>query len=167
MSRIVLGVDPGSRVTGYGLVDETGDRLQHLESGHIALPPHLPHSRRLARIYQRLQELIQRYQPEALAVEEVFLARNVQSALKLGQVRGIVLLAAAQVDISVYEYSPLSLKKAVVGYGQASKSQVQLMIQQLLGQAVPNHNASDALALSICHLFHSRRQQLIQASAPV
>lgn len=167
MNRIVLGVDPGSRVTGYGLVGETGDRLQYLESGHISLPPHLPHSRRLSRIYERLQELIHRYQPEALAVEEVFLARNVQSALKLGQVRGIVLLAAAQVGISVYEYSPLSLKKAVVGYGQASKSQVQLMIQQLLGQTVANHNASDALALSICHLFHSRHQHLLQASAPV
>lgn len=167
MNRIVLGVDPGSRVTGYGLVGETGDRLQYLESGHISLPSHLPHSRRLSRIYERLQELIHRYQPEALAVEEVFLARNVQSALKLGQVRGIVLLAAAQVEISVYEYSPLSLKKAVVGYGQASKSQVQLMIQQLLGQTVANHNASDALALSICHLFHSRQQHFLQASTPV
>ncbi|MDD3581490.1 MAG: crossover junction endodeoxyribonuclease RuvC [Desulfobacca sp.] len=167
MSLIVLGVDPGSRVTGYGLVGEQQEILHHLDSGQINLPARLPQSQRLLRIYQRLTELLGMQPPGALAVEEVFLARNVQSALKLGQVRGVVLLAAAQAGVPVFEYSPLVLKKAVVGYGQASKDQVKMMVEQLLGQTVTNHNAADALALSICHLFHARQQRLISGPSPV
>jgi crossover junction endodeoxyribonuclease RuvC len=164
---IVLGIDPGSRVTGYGVVAEVGEDLRHLDSGHLNLSSQWPQSRRLVRIYQRLAELLQAHQPEALAVEEVFLAHNVQSALKLGQVRGVVLLAAAQVGVPVFEYSPLALKKAVVGYGQASKAQVKLMVEQLLSQPVTNHNAADALALSICHLFHARHQRRLALETPV
>jgi len=167
VSLIVLGVDPGSRVTGYGLVGERQECLYHLDSGQINLPGRLPQSQRLLRIYQRLTELLELQPPGALAVEEVFLARNVQSALKLGQVRGVVMLAAAQAGVPVFEYSPLVLKKAVVGYGQASKDQVKMMVEQLLGQTVTNHNAADALALSICHLFHDRQQRLISDQSPV
>jgi len=159
MNRIILGVDPGSRATGYGLIAAAGESLLHLESGFIALPAQLSHSQRLARIYQRLESLISRYNPEALAVEAVFLAHNVQSALKLGQVRGVVLLAAGQANIPVFEYSPLTLKKAIVGYGQATKTQVLLMVENLLGLTLNNHNTADALALSLCHHFHSRWPQ--------
>ena len=163
MSLIILGVDPGSRATGYGLVAADGDRMFHLDSGFIALPSHLPHSRRLAKIYQRLEELIQEHQPAALAVEAVFLAHNVQSTIKLGQVRGVILLAAGRSDLPVYEYSPLVLKKAIVGYGQASKTQMLLMVENLLGLKLSNHNTADALALSLCHHFHSRWSHQLDA----
>jgi crossover junction endodeoxyribonuclease RuvC len=163
MSLIILGVDPGSRATGYGLVAAQGDQIFHVDSGYISLSGQLPHSRRLARIYQRLEELIQLHQPAALAVEAVFLAHNVQSTIKLGQVRGVVLLAAGRADLPVYEYSPLVLKKAIVGYGQASKTQVLLMVENLLGLKISNHNTADALALSLCHHFHSRWNRQLDA----
>ncbi len=156
MSTIFLGVDPGSRATGYGLVAAEGDRLLHVASGCLTLPAAWPHSRRLTRIFQRLEEVIARYQPAALVVEEVFLAHNVQSTLKLGQVRGVVLLAAGRADVPVFEYPALVLKKAVVGYGQATKTQMLLMTEKLLGVKITNHNTADALALSLCHHFHRR-----------
>ncbi len=159
MSLMILGVDPGSRATGYGLVAAEGDRLWHVDSGCIHLPGTLPHSRRLARIYQRLQALVAQYQPQAFVVEEVFLAHNVQSTIKLGQVRGIILLAAGQADLPVFEYSPLVLKKAIVGYGQATKTQMLLMVEKLLNLKISNHNTADALALSLCHHFHCRWPQ--------
>ncbi len=164
MSLIILGVDPGSRATGYGLVAADGDRLSHVDSGCITVPSSLPHSRRLTRIYQRLAEVLQRYQPAALVVEEVFLAHNVQSTIKLGQVRGIILLAAGQADLPVFEYSPLVLKKAIVGYGQATKTQMLLMVEKLLHLKISNHNTADALALSLCHHFHCRWHQHLEAA---
>lgn len=156
MNLVILGVDPGSRATGYGLVAVEGDRMYHVDSGYISLPAQLPHSRRLARIFQRLEGLIDIHQPGAVAVEEVFLAHNVQSTIKLGQVRGVVLLAAGRANLPIYEYSPLALKKAIVGYGQASKTQLLLMVENLLGLKIGNHNTADALALSLCHHFHCR-----------
>jgi len=165
MNALVLGVDPGSRVTGYGLVAAAGETLIHVDSGHISLPASLPHSQRLGRIFARLEELLHRHRPAAVAVEEVFVAHNPQSALKLGQVRGVVLLAAARGELPVFEYSPLALKKALVGYGQATKAQMQLMVEQLLGRPVANHNAADALALAICHLLHGRFQDRLTAAA--
>jgi crossover junction endodeoxyribonuclease RuvC len=163
MSLIILGVDPGSRATGYGLVAANGDQIFHLDSGFISLPGQMPHSQRLAKIYQRLEELIQTHQPAALVVESVFLAHNVQSTIKLGQVRGVILLAAGLAHLPVYEYSPLALKKAIVGYGQASKTQVLLMVENLLGLKLNNHNTADALALSLCHHFHSRWNRQLDA----
>ena len=163
MSLIILGVDPGSRATGYGLVAADGDQMFHIDSGFIALPSHLPHSQRLAKIYQRLEDLIIEYQPASLAVEAVFLANNVQSTIKLGQVRGIVLLAAGRANLPVFEYSPLVLKKAIVGYGQASKTQMLMMVENLLGLKISNHNTADALALSLCHHFHSRWSRQLDA----
>lgn len=164
MSLIILGVDPGSRATGYGLVAAAGDQLRHVDSGCITLPAALPHSRRLTRIHQRLTELIRRHQPQAVVVEEVFLAHNVQSTIKLGQVRGVVLLAAGQSDLPVFEYAPLVLKKAIVGYGQATKTQVLLMVENMLGLKLSNHNIADALALSLCHHFHCRWPQSQEAA---
>jgi crossover junction endodeoxyribonuclease RuvC len=163
MSLVILGVDPGSRATGYGLVAADGDQMFHLDSGFVSLPSHMPHSQRLAKIYQRLEDLIQAHQPASVAVEAVFLANNVQSTIKLGQVRGIVLLAAGRANLPVFEYSPLALKKAIVGYGQASKAQMLMMVENLLGLKISNHNTADALALSLCHHFHSRWSRQLDA----
>ena len=163
MSLVILGVDPGSRATGYGLVAADGDQMFHLDSGFVSLPSHMPHSQRLAKIYQRLEDLIQEYQPASVAVEAVFLANNVQSTIKLGQVRGIVLLAAGRANLPIFEYSPLALKKAIVGYGQASKTQMLMMVENLLGLKISNHNTADALALSLCHHFHSRWSRQLDA----
>jgi crossover junction endodeoxyribonuclease RuvC len=158
VSRVVLGVDPGSRHTGYGVLQEDGERLLHLASGGIQAGSRPPLERRLRQSYDGLNGLIQQHQPQALALEEIFLAANVRSAFILGQVRGVVLLAAAQAELPVYHYAPLVVKKAVVGYGQASKAQVQLMVEHLLGLKVENQHAADALAVGLCHLFHCRWQ---------
>jgi crossover junction endodeoxyribonuclease RuvC len=163
MSLTILGVDPGSRATGYGLVAAEGDRMYHIDSGFITLPSHLPHSQRLAKIFRRLEGLIDLHQPAALAVESVFMAHNVQSTIKLGQVRGIVLLAAGLANLPVFEYSPLGLKKAIVGYGQATKTQMLLMVENLLSLKINNHNTADALALSLCHHFHCRWSRQLNA----
>ena len=165
MSQIVLGVDPGSRATGYGLVASDGERFWHLASGCISLPAAMVHSRRLTRIYQQLTEIIARYQPAAVAVEEVFAAHNVQSAIKLGQVRGVILLAAGMAQLPVFEYAPVVLKKAIVGYGQATKTQMLLLVEKLLAVPIANHNIADALALSLCHHFHCRWHQHVEAAA--
>jgi crossover junction endodeoxyribonuclease RuvC len=156
VSGIVLGVDPGSLNTGFGVILAEGDRLTHLAHGQIALANRIPLEMRLCQIYDRLRELIEAHQPHTVALEEIFLATNVKSAFILGQVRGVVLLAAAKASLAVHLYPPLVVKKAVVGYGRADKSQVKLMVEQLLGLKVNNHHAADALAVGVCHLFHSR-----------
>lgn len=157
MSRIVLGVDPGSRHTGFGVLTGEGDRLRHLASGRIQAGARPPLEARLCRIYDALTALIRQHRPQALALEEIYLAANVHSAFTLGQVRGVVLLAAAQASLPIFHYPPATVKKAVVGYGQATKAQVQLMVEHLLGLKVPDQHAADALAVAACHLFHSRR----------
>lgn len=156
MRQVVLGVDPGSRHTGYGVLQGQGDRMQHLAHGHIVAGSQAPLEKRLCRIYDTLSELIQEHQPQSVALEEIFLGNNIQSALTLGQVRGVIILAAAQAQLPVFRYPPLTVKKAVVGYGQASKAQVQLMVEHLLGLKVDNQHAADALAVAACHLFHHR-----------
>jgi crossover junction endodeoxyribonuclease RuvC len=157
VSRVVLGVDPGSRHTGFGVLRGDGEELKHLASGHINAGSRAPLEARLRRIFDGLSELIRVHQPQALALEEIFLSAHVQTALTLGQVRGVVLLAAAQAGLPIFQYPPLVVKKAVVGYGQASKAQVQLMVEHLVGEKVTSQHAADALAVSLCHLFHSRR----------
>lgn len=156
MSGIVLGVDPGSLHTGFGVILAEGDRLTSLAHGQIASANRLPLEMRLCQIYDGLRTLIEEHQPHILALEEIFLANNVKSAFILGQVRGVVLLVAAKASLPVSLYPPLVVKKTVVGYGAASKSQVKLMVEQLLGLKVNNYHAADALAVGVCHLFHSR-----------
>jgi crossover junction endodeoxyribonuclease RuvC len=158
---IVLGVDPGSRTTGYGVVSLQGDRLRCVDCGAIATAKKgkLPGiAERLAIIYRELEALIRRVSPEVVVVEEVFYAANFKSALTLGHVRGVVLLAASQVGIPLMEYSPLEVKKAVVGYGRADKKQIQTMVKVLLNlQSEPEpHDAADALAIALCHCFNSK-----------
>jgi crossover junction endodeoxyribonuclease RuvC len=151
----VLGIDCGTECTGYGVVELAScGKLRCLTSGAIKLSPRDRLPARLNRIYRQLQELILEHQPSHVAIEDVFYALNVKSALKLGQVRGVAMLAAAAAGLEVAEYAPLSIKSAVVGYGKAEKQQVQLMVTRLLElPEVPEPaDASDALAIAICHL---------------
>lgn len=149
----VLGVDPGSVTTGYGLVADRGSELQAVAFGAIATRARAPFAQRLLRIYRELRAVIARHRPDCAAVESVFFAVNVDSALRLGQARGVALLALAEEGIDVVEYSPREIKQAVTGYGQAEKSQVQEMVRLLLRLPEPPRpaDAADALALAICH----------------
>ncbi len=149
----VLGIDPGIVTTGYGLVDLSGHTLRAVTFGAISTQAGLPFTQRLLRIHQELQTVLNRSQPDCAAVEAVFFARNVQSALRLGQARGVILLALAQAGVEVHEYSALEVKQAVTSYGQAVKGQVQEMVRLLLGMAeAPSPaDAADALAVAICH----------------
>jgi crossover junction endodeoxyribonuclease RuvC len=151
----VLGIDCGTEYTGYGIVDLLDDEsLVCLDCGAIKVSPREPMAVRLSRISIRLGELIVEHHPDRVAIEDVFYALNVKSALKLGQVRGVAMLAAASAGLEVTEYSPLSIKSAVVGYGRAEKHQVQQMVARLLRLAeIPEPpDAADALAIAICHL---------------
>ncbi|MYA18498.1 MAG: crossover junction endodeoxyribonuclease RuvC [Gammaproteobacteria bacterium] len=154
----VLGVDPGSRLTGYGVVDVDGDALRYVTSGCIRTTRG-PFTGRLADIYRGVEEVIAAYSPDEFVVEEVFFARNPQSALKLGQARGVAIAAAVRSSLPVSEYAARSVKQAVVGTGNATKAQVQYMVRALLSlSAEPASDAADALAVAICHVNTRRRQ---------
>jgi crossover junction endodeoxyribonuclease RuvC len=147
----VLGIDPGSRVTGYGVVDIHADALGLVDCGVIRLDA-MPLAARLARIHERLLEVVHRLAPDDVAVERVFVARNARSALTLGHARGVAILVGAQNRLPINEYSAREIKLAVVGTGTAHKSQVQHMIRALLGMDhTPPADAADALACAICH----------------
>src|SRR5438309_9905374 len=151
----VLGIDCGGEYTGYGVVElhATG-KLCCLTCGAIKLSVREPLPRRLSRIYDQLSAIISEHHPDEVAIEDVFYALNVKTALKLGQVRGVAMLAAAAAGLEVAEYSPLTIKASVVGYGRAEKQQVQSMVTRLLELTEPPEpmDASDALAIAICHL---------------
>jgi crossover junction endodeoxyribonuclease RuvC len=149
----VLGIDCGSERTGYGVIESDGARHCLLIAGVIRTSPKTPFERRLAEISSGLRALIRQHAPESAAVEEVFHAVNVKTALKLAHVRGIALLAIADAGVAFAEYSPLEIKMSVVGYGRAEKCQVQSMVQSLLRlpEAIESEDASDALAVAICH----------------
>jgi crossover junction endodeoxyribonuclease RuvC len=151
----VLGIDCGGEYTGYGVVEihPTG-KLSCLACGAIKLSPREKLPTRLSRIYMHLGAIISEHQPDEVAIEDVFYALNVKSALKLGQVRGVAMLAAASAGLEVSEYSPLTIKSSVVGYGRAEKYQVQQMVTHLLDLPAPPEplDVSDALAIAICHL---------------
>lgn len=151
----VLGIDCGGAYTGYGVVEmESGGGLVCLTCGAIKLSAREPLARRLSRIYDGLEALIAEHRPDEVAIEGIFYALNVKSALQLGQVRGVAMLAAAAAGLEISEYSPLTIKSSVVGYGRAEKQQVQHMVTRLLGLTEPPEpmDASDALAIAICHL---------------
>ena len=153
-SMRVIGVDPGSDTTGYGVIDSDGRNYELVEYAGIRAPARFAFAERLLIISQKLEEVIERLKPVACAVEETFYAVNVKTALKLGHVRGVVLVAAARAGLEVAEYSPLEIKSALVGYGRAEKQQVQEMVRILLGLKDPPEplDASDALAAAICHV---------------
>ena len=151
----ILGVDPGSRYTGYALIDVVGNSATVVEHGVVKLPQRQPVSERLKLLDAALRKIVADHGPDELVVEEVFAAHNVRSALVLGQVRGVVIVSAGS-GCPVFEYSARAVKKAVAGYGQADKEQVAQMVKALLGLSeVPRQDAADALALALCHM-HSR-----------
>lgn len=163
--EIILGIDPGSIHTGWGLIETAGNALRHVAHGTVSPANSIALGARLSEIYRGLQEIMDRYQPAAVSIEKVFFSRNVQSALKLGQARGVALLAAAQNQVSLAEYSAAEIKVAVVGYGQATKEQVQKMVNVLLGLRGPMRaDAADALAAAICHIHRRTFQNLVAQS---
>ena len=159
--RVILGIDPGTVVTGWGVVQAIGSTLRHVGHGTVNASAAESQSKRLSRIYRALSKVMIEFRPDGVSLERVFFAQNVQSALKLGQARGVALLAAAEQGVEVHEYSAVEIKSAVVGFGHATKQQVQMMTGSLLRVAgrVPV-DAADALAAAICHLnrqaFESR-----------
>ena len=160
---LVLGIDPGTAITGYGLVREDETGLALVDCGIITTPAGLPLPERLQTIYQELRDLILRHQPAAAAVEELFFSRNVRTALSVGHARGVTLLALAHGGLPIYEYKPLEVKQAIAGYGGADKQQVQEMVRLLLGldQVPQPDDAADALAVAVCHIHSARMASLI------
>ncbi len=148
---VILGIDPGSRITGYGVIKQVGGKISYLGSGCIRLGDD-PLPNRLNQIFDGVSQIIQQYKPDMFAIEQVFLAHNPDSALKLGQARGAAIVAATQNELSVAEYSARQIKQAVVGKGAADKNQVQHMVTYLLSlPAKPQADAADALAVALCH----------------
>jgi crossover junction endodeoxyribonuclease RuvC len=166
----IFGIDPGSQRTGYGCVERVGSRHCLVICGSLSGPPAGSFPDKLNAIHAGLVALLARHQPDCVAIEDVFHARNVRSALKLGHVRGVAMLAAAEAGIPVVEYAPAAIKRAVVGYGRAEKHQVQQMIKVLLGldEAPRPHDVADALAVAVCHLQTSTgtMAEHIRASQP-
>ena len=152
---IIIGLDPGLGCTGWGVIAADGNRLSHVANGQIRTDPKAELPARLATLYDGLSEVLDEHRPDSAAVEEVFVNENPQSTLKLGQARGVALLAAARRGIAVGEYAARLVKKAVVGTGGAEKAQVHAMVQRLLpGARVAGPDAADALAVAITHAHH-------------
>lgn len=148
----ILGIDPGSRATGYAVVESDGQSSRAIDHGVIRVPGDDPLPIRLARLHEALCEVVARHRPTEVAIEEVFTARNARSALVLGHARGVLLLAASTAECEIHEYTARTVKKAVAGYGAADKAQVGAMVKVLLGlPKVPPQDAADALAIALCH----------------
>lgn len=149
---IILGIDPGSRVTGYGVIKAVGNRQEYIASGCIRTTDKETLPERLDVIFQGVSQIISEYSPDELAIERIFMARSAESALKLGHARGVAMVAAVQKKLPVHEYEARKIKQAVVGSGSANKSQVQHMVMTLLNlPSKPQSDAADALAIAICH----------------
>jgi crossover junction endodeoxyribonuclease RuvC len=153
----VLGIDPGSETLGWGVVEGAGLKYAGVEFGTVKSSPKIAFSKRLAKIYAGVAEVIDRHSPDVLSIEEAFYANNVSVAMKLGQVRGVILLLAEQRGLEIAEYAPRLIKQTVTGYGAAEKHQVGEMVKILLRlKTVPSpHDVSDALAIAICHFHHA------------
>jgi crossover junction endodeoxyribonuclease RuvC len=164
---IVLGIDPGTASTGYGVVQSAGSRLRALEEGVIQTKAGVPAEHRLAEIHARVSELIEIHGPDSLAIEELYFGSNVRTAFAVGQARGVVLLAAGQRGVPARSYTPQAVKAAVCGHGGAAKDQVSRMVTQLLGLAAPpaRDHAADALAVAICELNRAPLEAALAATA--
>lgn len=163
----ILGVDPGSRNTGYGIVDTEGNRIRYVAHGVIAAG-NGEFTERLATLFSALGELIAQHRPDCAAMEDVFMSRNAASALKLGQARGALVVACTHAGLSVTPYSPTAVKQAVVGFGRAEKEQVQHMIRLLLGPPTAlQEDAADALAVALCHANHAAGAQRMASATRV
>lgn len=150
-----LGIDPGTAILGWGVVDTAAGQLALVAVGTLTTPAGMAQPERLRLLYDGLRELIARYRPDSAAIEELFFGKNVNTALSVGQARGVALLALAQAGLPVAEYKPLAVKQAVAGYGGADKKQMQEMVRLTLGLAAPPRpdDAADALAVAICHAY--------------
>ncbi|HHF7366593.1 TPA: crossover junction endodeoxyribonuclease RuvC [Legionella bozemanae] len=149
---IILGIDPGSRITGYGLIKESDRKIEYIDSGCIRTAPEGELSQKLLQIYDGICQLMDHYSPTEVAIEQVFMHENPNSALKLGHARGVAMVAAASHRVKVSEYSAREIKQMVVGYGAAEKAQVSHMVVHLLAlNKAPQKDAADALAIAICH----------------
>ncbi|MAM70507.1 MAG: crossover junction endodeoxyribonuclease RuvC [Gammaproteobacteria bacterium] len=149
---LILGIDPGSRVCGYGLINTAGKKLEYVASGCIRVAK-LEFNERLKVIYDDLTAIIEKYQPDEVALEEIFVGRSPVSALKLGHARGVVIVACRNLELPVFEYPPNQIKKALVGKGRADKEQMQHMVMSILSlQAKPQEDAADALCVAVCHV---------------
>ena len=149
----VIGIDPGSRVCGYGVLESRNGEITHVASGSIIPGSALPLHKRLKTIYDGVVRVIGEHSPEVMSVENIFFSKNVKSAIKLGEARGVALLAASSTGLSVYEYSPTKIKLALTGRGRARKSEVQVMLSKILGVSeFENEDASDAVAIALCHI---------------
>ncbi len=164
----ILGIDPGSETTGWGVIEDDGRHYRLVECGTVRASTAQRFPARLLRIANALEEIIERLNPDACAIEDGFLATNVKVTLKLGQVRGVAMLVAERAALEVHEYSPRLVKQTVVGHGNAEKFQVQQMVKTLLSLAsVPEpHDAADALAVAICHFHHAQSAQRLIAARP-
>ncbi len=159
----ILGIDPGSRAMGFGIVDSQGSRLVAHCWGRITAPQRMPLAERLLKFFEKLQTVLAEEKPTVAAVENIFFAQHARSALILGQARGVALLAVAQAGIPVVEYSPLSVKQAVIGYGRGEKAQVQAMVKTLLRlEKKPPSDAADSLDVEMCHANSSDMQATLQ-----
>lgn len=166
-TKRILGIDPGSQTLGWGLIEGGGVKYRGVAYGTIKSSPRDRFSKRLAKIHEGLLEVIARFAPDSISVEEAFYAENVKVAMKLGQVRGVVLLLGEQAGLEIAEYSARLVKKTVVGYGNAEKHQVQEMVKTLLKMdKIPEpDDAADALALAICHFHHSLGTERIRKAS--
>ncbi len=164
----ILGIDPGSETTGWGVIENDGRSYRLVECGTICATPGQKFPARLLRIANALEEIIERHAPEACALEDGFLATNVKVTLKLGQVRGVAMLVAERAALAIHEYSPRLVKQTVVGHGNAEKFQVQQMVKTLLSlDAIPEpYDAADALAVAICHFHHAASAERLRTVQP-
>lgn len=152
MNMIILGIDPGTRTSGFGLIDNSKSAVRHLDNGLIIPSQKSPLPLRLKEIHEEVCRLIEQFRPTAVAIEDVFMSKNARSSLKLGTARGVVLLACAQKGLPVFEYPPATVKQAITGFGQASKEQMQKMVRiHLKLKEVAAEDATDALAVALCH----------------
>ncbi len=153
---VILGIDPGTATTGFGLIRVVGNKFKAVQYGVITTEAHMPMEKRLLKLHHELSNLIDTYKPDHVAVEELFFNRNITTGITVGQARGVILLACAEKEIAVYEYTPLEVKQALVGYGRADKNQIQQMVKRFLGlTALPKpDDAADGLAIAICHAHY-------------
>jgi crossover junction endodeoxyribonuclease RuvC len=167
MSMRTLGIDPGTAIMGWGIVDETGGALSLVAYGALTTPAGMPAPDRLVLLYDGLRGLLREHRPDAAAIEELFFGKNVNTAISVGQARGVALLALAQANVPIQEYKPLAVKQAVAGYGGADKKQMQEMVRLTLRlPAIPRpDDAADAVAIAICHAYTAPMLRRIADSA--
>lgn len=168
MSWMILGIDPGSRITGFGLIEVQPQRLVHLRHGVILSDGDASFAQRLGRLADSFGELLAQHRPNQIVLERIFLGKNADSAFKLGHARGALMAEAARAGIEVFEYAARQVKKGVTGNGAAGKEEVQIVVQRLLGiHGIQRIDASDALALACHHAFENRKQTLLRRAAEI